>query len=135
MDVFELIQPRKFADDRGILNLLESPLELPFVPKRFFWVTGVPKGGERGFHAHKVGMQLLFCLQGSIQVKFKTHDDDESLVLHPESPGVWMKNMVWGEQKFLTEGAILLVVASNKFDESDYVRDFDVFMELSKQGL
>ncbi|NDF33727.1 MAG: WxcM-like domain-containing protein [Euryarchaeota archaeon] len=134
MHVFELIQPRRFADERGILELLEDPRELPFVPKRVFWVTGVPKGDERGFHAHKVGMQMLFCLKGAIQVRLKTHDEEESLVIDFESPGVWMKNMVWGEQKFLTDDAILLVVASNEFDESDYLRDFDSFMKLSEQG-
>jgi dTDP-4-dehydrorhamnose 3,5-epimerase-like enzyme len=133
--MFELVAQRRFLDERGSLNLLEASRELPFLPRRIFWVKGVPKGSERGFHAHRTGNQLLFCLTGSIQLTLKTHSGQESLVLSEESPGVWMKNMVWGEQKFLTDDAVLLVFASNEFDEGAYLRDFNEFLELSKQGL
>ena len=133
--MFELVTHRRFIDERGALNLLESSKELPFTPHRVFWVTGVPKGSKRGFHAHKTGNQLLFCLQGSILLTLKTHAEEETIVLSADSPGVWVKNMVWGEQTFLTGDAVLLALASNEFDESDYIRDFDEFSELSKQGL
>ena len=133
--MFELVAQRRFIDERGALNLLEASRELPFTPKRVFWVTGVPKGSERGFHAHKTGNQLLFCVQGSILLSLKTHAGDETILLSPEGPGVWMKNMIWGEQTFLTEDSVLLVFASNEFDESDYLRDFDEFLKLSEQGL
>jgi UDP-2-acetamido-3-amino-2,3-dideoxy-glucuronate N-acetyltransferase len=133
--MFELVAHRRFIDERGALNLLESSKELPFTPKRVFWVTGVPKGSERGFHAHKTGNQLLVCLQGKILLTLKTHSEEEKIVLSAESPGVWMKNMVWGEQTFLTEDSVLLVFASNDFDESDYLRDFEEFLKLSKQRL
>lgn len=133
--MFELVSQRRFIDERGSLNLLESANELPFSPRRIFWVTGVPKGSERGFHAHKTGNQLLFCLKGAIQLNLKSHSGADSLLLSEESPGVWMKNMVWGEQTFLTDDAVLLVFASNEFDESYYLRDFEAFMKLSEQGL
>lgn len=133
--MFELVSQRRFIDERGSLNLLELANELPFSPRRIFWVTGVPKGSERGFHAHKTGNQLLFCVKGSIQLNLKSHSGADSLLLREESPGVWMKNMVWGEQTFLTDDAVLLVFASNEFDESDYLRDFEAFMKLSEQGL
>ena len=133
--MFELVAQRRFIDERGALNLLESSKELPFTPRRVFWVVGVPRGSERGFHAHRTGNQLLFCLQGSILLTLKTHAEEETIVLSSEGPGVWMRNMVWGEQKFATEDAVLLVFASNNFDEGDYIRDFDEFSELSKQGL
>ena len=133
--MFELVAQRRFIDERGSLNLLESSKELPFTPTRVFWVTGVPKGSKRGFHAHKTGNQLLFCVQGSILLTLKTQAEEETVLLSAESPGVWMKNMVWGEQTFLTEDAVLLVFASNAFEESDYLRDFGEFLKLSKQGL
>ena len=133
--MFELVAQRRFIDERGALNLLESSKELPFTPRRVFWVAGVPRGSKRGFHAHRTGNQLLFCLQGSILLTLKTHAEEETIVLSSEGPGVWMRNMVWGEQTFLTEDAVLLVFASNNFDEGDYIRDFDEFSELSKQGL
>ena len=133
--MFELVAQRRFIDERGALNLLESSKELPFTPRRVFWVVGVPRGSERGFHAHRTGNQLLFCLQGSILLTLKTHAQEETIVLSSEGPGVWMRNMVWGEQTFLTEDAVLLVFASNEFDESDYLRDFEEFLKLSKQRL
>lgn len=132
---YELVSQRRFIDERGALNLLESGKDLPFNPQRLFWVTGVPKGSVRGFHAHKTGHQLLFCLKGEILLTLRTDVGSESILMGQDSPGVWMKNMTWGEQTFMTEGVILLVIASNVFDESDYIRDFDEFSTLAKQGL
>jgi len=133
--MFELIHQRRFSDPRGTLDLMETSKDLPFPPKRFFWVFGVPEGSERGFHAHKTGQQVLFCLDGAIELTLRNHDSEESIVLHSGGPGVWMKNMVWAQQKFLSEEALLFVFASNEFDESDYIRDFGEFTELSRQGL
>lgn len=133
--MFELVTHRRFIDERGALNLLESSKELPFAPRRVFWITGVPMGSKRGFHAHKTGNQLLFCLSGSILLTLKTHAQEDTIVLSAESPGVWMKNMVWGEQTFVTNDALLLVFVSNDFDEGDYLRDFEEFFKLSQQGL
>lgn len=133
--MFELVEQRRFKDERGVLNLLESSRELPFAPKRLFWITGVPIGTKRGFHAHKTGLQLLFCPKGSIELTLRTHDQEDSVILNDEGPGVWVKNMVWGEQKFLTGDAVLLVLASNDFEEVDYVRDFSEFVALSEQRL
>ena len=132
---FEFLSQRRFVDERGALNLLESGKDLPFNAQRLFWVTGVPKGSVRGFHAHKTGHQLLFCIKGEILLTLKSLADSESIALSEDGPGVWMKNLTWGEQTFLTEGAILLVLASDVFDESDYIRDFDEFLTLVKQGL
>lgn len=129
---FEIVGQRKFADNLGALNLIEWPKELPFQPKRVFWVTDVPVASKRGFHAHKTGHQILFCVQGSILLTLRTQFDEESVLLSAGGPGVWMKNLTWGEQTFLSEQAILMVLASNQFEESDYVRDFDEFLRLTK---
>ena len=133
--MFEFIHQRRFSDPRGTLDLMEASKELPFLPKRFFWVYGVPEGSERGFHAHKTGHQVLFCLDGAIELTLRNHDSEKSILLNSGGPGVWVKNMVWAQQKFLSEGALLVVFASNEFDESDYIRDFVEFTKLSKQGL
>lgn len=133
--MFERISRRRLIDDRGKLSLLEVSKELPFAPKRVFWVEGVQEGIKRGFHAHRTGTQVLFCMRGSIELSLRTFHHEELLTLDAESPGVWMQNMVWGEQRFTSEGTILLVLASNEFDESDYIRDFDEFMTLSKKRL
>lgn len=130
---FKIIERRQFADERGTLHLLEWNKTIPFSAKRFFWVCDVPIGARRGFHAHKSGRQLLICIKGSISVTLKTHDMETSILINDEGPGILVENMVWGEQQFLSSGAILLVVASNEYQESDYVRNFGDFLELSKQ--
>jgi UDP-2-acetamido-3-amino-2,3-dideoxy-glucuronate N-acetyltransferase len=130
---FEIIAPRKFDDERGSLQVFESSWGFPFTPKRFFWLTNVPKGESRGFHAHRFGHQLLFCLAGSILVTLRSPHESEAVLLFSGGPGVWMKNMTWGEQQFLSEDAVLLVMASNEFDEADYIRSFEEYVLLSKQ--
>lgn len=132
--IFEFLKPRYFLDDRGHLTLLEFQKDLPFEPKRVFWISGVPIGTTRGFHAHKQGQQALFCLHGRIEVTLKTGTNSQAISLSEEGPGVWVNNMVWGEQKFVTHGATLLVFASMPFEEGDYVRDFSEYLLLSKQG-
>ncbi|QKJ25050.1 FdtA/QdtA family cupin domain-containing protein [Aquiluna borgnonia] len=129
--MFELVAPKVSKDIRGDLHAIEFPAVLPFDPKRIFWVREVPQGETRGFHAHKTGQQVLFCLSGSIELVLRDSTGTQTILLSDQGPGVWMKEMTWGEQKFLTAGAILLVVASNTYDESDYIRDLEEFRELS----
>lgn len=119
--------------ERGSLSVLQALDSLPFSPVRLFWVTDVTPGLVRGFHAHKSGHQILFCIAGRIQVRFDDGVNSEVLSLTAGGPGAWMKNMVWGEQTFLETGSILLVVASNEYDESDYIRDWAEFRSLAKE--
>lgn len=128
---FEQVDQRKFSSDLGTLNLVELSKELPFLPKRVFWVTDVPQGSKRGFHAHKTGHQLIFCLRGSIRLTLRTSSSENSVILSEGGSGFLMPNLTWGEQEFLSEGAILLVLASNQYEESDYIRDFGEFLRLS----
>jgi dTDP-4-dehydrorhamnose 3,5-epimerase-like enzyme len=129
---FEVIAPRKFDDERGSLRVLESGRDLPFTPKRLFWLTNVPKGESRGFHAHRTGHQMLFCIAGSILLTLRSSHGSEAVLLSGGGPGIWMKNMTWGEQQFLAENSVLLVLASNEFDEYDYIRNFEDYVSLTQ---
>lgn len=119
----------RIIDGRGSLSVVEKEL-LPFTPRRIFWVQGVPAGETRGFHAHKAGMQAWFCLKGEIEVSLKFKGEQCTKVLQEGMPGLFIAPQVWGEQTYLTEDSILLVLSSLEYDESDYIRDFDEFRRL-----
>lgn len=131
---WQLIEANVNLSDRGSLHVAQALGNVPFTPVRLFWVTDVPTGLVRGFHAHKNGQQVLFCLSGSIRARFDDGSSSEEIVLTPGGSGVWMKNMVWGEQTFLDPGSILLVLASNEYEETDYIRDREEFDALVQEA-
>ena len=117
----------------GILVVADYLIDLPFEPKRSFWVQDVPVGATRGFHAHRTGQQILVCLTGRILAKFTDGYHSAELELSSSETAVWMKNMVWGEQTFVEPKSVLLVLASNPYDESDYIRDRQEFELLAQK--
>jgi hypothetical protein len=118
------------VDARGRL----TSVKIQAIVKRAFWVTNVPAGEVRGFHAHRTGSQILFCLAGAISAKFEDAQGTEVFELLPNGFGVSMKNLVWGEQTFVEPNSVLLVLASNEYDESDYIRDREEFLRLIQKG-
>lgn len=130
MKRWQQIAPIRFNGVNGSLSVLDRESGLPFIPKRVFWISGVPSGETRGFHAHRTGEQILFCLSGQIWAKFYDGETSEDFMLDANGQGVWMRNLVWGEQTFVSSDAILLVIASNYFDEEDYIREKQAFEDL-----
>ncbi len=110
-------------DQRGSLLPFHFS-DLPFIPCRAFAVADVPVGTLRGGHAHRSGMQLLYCLQGRVEVKIRVADGEECLVLAPGIDGLLFGPGVWCQQKYLDEGTVLLVLASEPYDPSSYVESW-----------
>ena len=111
----------------GTLSVLEFD-GLPFVPKRMFWVMGVPAGEVRGGHAHYVTEQYLICIQGRVRVKlFDGRDTD----VFDMSAGraVLIPRMVWDTQEFLTGDEIILVLCSTSYNPRDYINDREAFIK------
>lgn len=120
----------KLHNHEGALCVAEFD-SLPFKPKRMFFVKNVPVGVERGNHAHKKTQQLLICVQGKI--KIITHDGNtrhENVM--EANDAVHVKSMVWDSQIFLTDDALLLVLASTNYDKKDYITDFTEFKKMKK---
>jgi UDP-2-acetamido-3-amino-2,3-dideoxy-glucuronate N-acetyltransferase len=119
-----------FSDIRGNLHPI-CLSELPFSPKRLFLVSDVPKGEERGGHAHYITEQYLICLKGEIEVLLYDGEEKVSKVLKPMQ-GIYIPNLVWDSQVFRTEDDLLLVLASTDYDREDYIESISVFNAVKK---
>ena len=117
------------ADDlRGSLVAANFEQELPFVPRRFFTVFGVPSTDVRGAHAHRRCHQLLVCVQGSVNAVVDDGTSRQEFVLDRPDIGLHMEPMIWGTQYRYSADAVLLVLASDPYDAADYIRDHDTFL-------
>ena len=119
-----------FKDPDGTLVPIEFN-RIPFVPKRIFYVCDIPKDEERGNHAHYETKQLLICVQGEIIVKMHNGRYLESIKLKPNQ-SVLVDKMIWDSQIFLTGNDVLLSICSTEYNKNDYIEDFDLFLDLTK---
>ncbi len=120
----KLIPCQIHTDTRG--SLLPFPFDsLAFRPNRVFTVTHVPVGMVRGGHAHLSGYQWLVCLNGSIEILMRCHGEEVTLLMDSERFGLLLGPGVWSQQKYLAEGSVLLVFASDPYDPASYIEQWD----------
>lgn len=115
-------------DLRGSLSFAEYGQYLPFVVRRYFVVFDVKSREVRGEHAHRQLHQFLVCVKGSCSVVVDDGTNMEEVKLNSPQYGLHIPPMVWGIQYKYTNDAVLLVLASDEYDESDYIRDYDRFL-------
>jgi acetyltransferase-like isoleucine patch superfamily enzyme len=126
----EILHLPTVSDLRGDLVFAELGDHLPFAPKRFFCIANVPNQEVRGQHAHRELWQLLISLSGSCSVVLDDGETRRELLLdHPAYP-LLIPPMVWAVQYKYTRDAVLLVLASDRYDPNDYIRDYDEFQAL-----
>jgi len=125
-----LISLPKIEDPRGNLSVIEKD-RIPFTIKRVYYLYDVPSGAERGGHAHKNTQEFLIALSGSFDVIVNDANEQKIFTLNRPNQGLLIKTGIWRELKNFSSGAICLVVASDVFEEEDYIRDFPMFL-LSK---
>lgn len=113
-------------DPRGNLAVLENS-KLPFKIKRVYYLYDVPSGSKRGGHAHKDLLQLIIPLSGSFELVLKDGVNEKTVMLHNPTRGVLIPTMTWRELRNFSAGAVCLVLASEEFDEEDYIRDWKEF--------
>ena len=133
MDV-QIIDLPKISDPRGNLTFAEAQLMVPFDIKRVYWVYDVPAGESRGGHAHKRLRQLLIALSGSFHVTLDNGRERKTVLLNHPWQGLLIDTNVWRTLDDFSSGAVCLVLASELFDEDDYVRDYDTFAAEKKAG-
>ena len=120
-----------FEGNSGNLSVIEFK-NLPFEVKRIFYITKVPEGFERGFHAHKETQQFLVCLRGSCDVYLEFKEESETIKLEKNSEGILI-GREWHIMKNFSNDCILMVLANSNYDEKDYIRDYDEFLKYSNE--
>ena len=120
----------KIEDPRGNLSVIEKEV-VPFEIKRVYYLYDVPAGAERGGHAHKKLQQFLVALSGSFDVILNDGKQEKTVTLNKPYEGLLITNGIWRELKNFSSGSVCLVVASDVFDEKDYIRNFDDFLAIS----
>ncbi|CAM3950383.1 MULTISPECIES: sugar 3,4-ketoisomerase [Flavobacterium] len=127
----EKIQIPKIEDRRGNLSVIEKNI-IPFEIKRVYYLYDVPCGAERGGHAHKEHQEFLVALSGSFEVVLNDGINSRVIVLSRPYEGLLIGNGIWRELKNFSSGSVCLVIASEVFDEEDYIRDFNDFLNVVK---
>ena|SRR5690606_19761735 len=130
MEIFkgiEVIDIPKISDPRGNLGVIENDT-IPFSIRRVYYLYDVPSDAFRGGHAHKKTLELLVALSGSFEVNLNNGKEKMSLILNKPNKGLLIKPGIWRELEIFSSGVVCLVLASDVFDESDYIRDFDEFL-------
>lgn len=117
------------GDDRGSLVALESGKEVPFSIKRIYYIFGTSQGVARGFHAHRALKQIAVCVSGSCRFVLDDGKQKEEVILDSPNQGLLIKYMIWHEMYDFSEDCVLMVLASEYYDESDYIRSYEDFLK------
>ena len=116
------------GDDRGQLIAIEENKDLPFDVKRVYYIYDTLTGVRRGFHAHRNLQQILICVSGSCKIHLDDGHDTAEVLLNSPSEGLYIANDMWREMYDFSPDAVLLVLASEYYDEADYIRNYEDFL-------
>ena len=122
------------GDDRGQLVAIEAMKDLPFPINRVYYIYDTLPGVRRGFHAHKCLQQILLCVNGSCKIHLDNGHETAEVLLDKPNEGLYIANNMWREMYDFTPGAVLLVLASEYYDEADYIRNYDDFIKMIQEG-
>ncbi len=129
IDDCRLIDLRKISDPRGNLTVIEQNLDIPFDIKRVFYLYDVPGGESLGAHAHKQLYQLIIAASGSFTVTLDDGTNKKSFNLKRSYYGLLVVPGIWGGLDDFSSGSVLLCLASEHYDASDYIRDYSDFLK------
>ena len=124
------IQLKSINDDRGSLVVIENLKNIPFEMKRVYYLTKLKSDHPRGFHAHKKLKQFAVCLSGSCRFIMDDGVQRDEMILSSPSEGIIINEMIWHEMHDFSQDCILMVVASDFYEEADYIRDYSSFLNL-----
>lgn len=122
------------TDARGNLTFVESGQHIPFDIKRVYYLYDVPGGAQRGGHAHRGLQQLIIAMSGSFDIIVHDGHDSQRFQMNRSHFGLYVPRMIWREIENFSSGSVCMVLASEHFEEADYIRDFDEFRQLAEQS-
>jgi dTDP-4-dehydrorhamnose 3,5-epimerase-like enzyme len=129
MSLINFVNLPELGDERGQLVAIEENKQIPFTIKRVYYIYGTKTGVARGFHAHKELNQLAVCLSGKCKIVMDNGLNKKSIWLDNPAIGIIIPPMVWHEMHDFSEDCVLLVLASEHYDGSDYIRNYEKFLE------
>jgi len=133
VDDCRIIDIRKYTDNRGYLSVIENSLDIPFDIKRIYYLYMVPEAA-RGAHAHKQLQQLLIATSGSVDVTMDDGRNKKTFHLDKPWKGLLVVPGLWRDLDNFSGGAVLLCLASEKYDAADYIRDYEEFLNYKKHN-
>ena len=124
-----IISFQKHGDERGMLIALENNKEIPFEIKRVYYMYDTLPDVRRGYHAHKKLQQILICIHGNCKIHLDNGNETCEVILDKPYEGLYVSNDMWREMYDFSPDAVLMVLASELYDESDYIRNYDDFIK------
>jgi dTDP-4-dehydrorhamnose 3,5-epimerase-like enzyme len=124
---------RHHSPRKGDISVVENGLTVPFHTKRVYYLYDVPGGVERGGHAHKALEQLIVAVSGSFTVVLDDGKVKRSFVLNRPYMGLYVTPGIWRVLDDFSSGSVCLVLASEKYDPDDYIRDYDEFIQYKSE--
>lgn len=121
---------QQHGDNRGMLVALEELRDIPFEIKRVYYMYNTGKNVHRGFHAHHNLQQILICIHGTCKVLLDNGKEKKIISLEKPYEGLYITNDMWREMYDFSEDAVLIVLASDYYNEDDYIRDYDEFLKI-----
>lgn len=127
-----IINLPKFEDPRGNLSFVEEENHIPFKIERTYWIYDVPGGQIRGGHAFKEQQELIIALSGSFDVIIDNGTESEIFSLNRSYYGLYIPSSLWRQMQNFSTNSLALVLSSTHFDQSDYIYDYQSFLNYRK---
>lgn len=134
MNSARIIELPRFLDSRGNLSFVEQLNHIPFEIKRTYWIYDVPGGEDRGGHAFKENQEFIVALSGAFDVIVDDGQQKKTFTLNRSYYGLYVPAGTWREMTNFSTNSFALEFGSILFDKSDYIRDYNQFLELKKNG-
>lgn len=134
MSVGKFLSFEDLSDSRGGLVSYEESRNIPFHIKRIYCIYNVSHNAERGFHAHRKLEQVAVCVSGSCTMLLDNGKEKESIVLSTPYKGLYIGSNIWRVMQSFSKDCVLVVLASELYDESDYIRNYDEFLKEIEMG-
>ena len=126
----KIVELPKITDPRGNLSFVEGGAHIPFEIKRVYYLYDVPGGADRGSHAHRKLSQFVIAMSGSFDVVLDDGRNKRRFHLNRSHYGLYICPMMWRDLDNFSSGAVCMVMASERYEESDYIRNYEQFISL-----
>jgi dTDP-4-dehydrorhamnose 3,5-epimerase-like enzyme len=129
----KLIQLPKIPDERGNLSFFENDSQIPFTIARTYWIYDVPGGQTRGGHAYKTLQEFIVALSGSFDVVLNDGYEEQKFTLNRSHTGLFVPKMIWRHMENFVTNSLALITADKPYEEDEYLRDFDHFVNSARR--